>query len=214
MAKRVEQLTAYQDASYAARYKSRVDAIAKREAAQVPGSDALAKAVARYLFKLMAIKDEYEVARLYTDGTFLSHLNETFEGDFKLELNMAPPMIAPKDPETGHLRKMTFGPWMLKALGLVAKFKGLRGTVWDVFGRTEERQMERRLLAEYEAILEEISERLSPETHAIAVDLALLPEHIRGYGHVKERHVAETKAREADLLAKLRNPEQARTAAE
>jgi len=211
---RVRELTAYQDAAYADRYKQRVETVAAAERKAVPGSDSLAKAVARYLYKLMAIKDEYEVARLYSDGRFAERLNAAFEGDFKLQLNMAPPLIAPRDPQTGELRKITFGPWMLKALGVLAKFKGLRGGRWDVFGRTEERRMERRLLAEYEALLDEIVERLTPETHAIAVELALVPEQIRGYGHVKEKHVVKAEARTADLLAKLRDPAAAKAAAE
>jgi indolepyruvate ferredoxin oxidoreductase len=214
VAVRVKELTAYQNAAYAERYTARVERIRAAEAKAVPGSDALARTVARYLHKLMAIKDEYEVARLYTDGRFLKHLNSTFEGAFKIELNMAPPLIAPKDPQTGHLKKLTFGPWMLKALGLVAKLKGLRGTAFDVFGKTEERRMERRLLAEYEAMLDEVERSLSAGTHPIAVELAGLPEQIRGYGHVKETHVERAKAYEADLLAKLRDPAAAKAAAE
>ena len=141
-------------------------------------------------------------------------MNRSFEGNFKLEFNMAPPLIAPRDPQTGHLKKLVFGPWMLKALGLVAKMKGLRGGKLDLFGRSDERKMERRILAEYEALLDEIADSLSAETHATALELASLPEHIRGYGHVREKHITTVKAQEAGLLAKLRNPEMAKTAAE
>lgn len=214
VAKRVAELTAYQDAAYADRYRQRVARIAAAEQKAMPGSEALAVAAARYLHKLMAIKDEYEVARLYTDGGFLEHLNRSFEGNFRLEFNMAPPLIAPRDPQTGHLKKLVFGPWMLKALGLVARMKGLRGGKFDLFGRTDERRMERRILAEYEALLDEIAESLTADTHATALELASLPEHIRGYGHVREKHITTVKAQEADLLARFRNPEMAKTAAE
>ena len=211
---RVDSLTAYQDAAYAARYKALVDKVAAAEGKAVPGRDDLAKAVARYAYKLMAIKDEYEVARLYTDGSFQRKLREQFEGDFKLRFHLAPPSFAHRDPQTGHLKKATYGSWMMPAFRVLASLKGLRGGPLDLFGRSEERRMERRLRDEYVATVDEIVSRLTPETHGIAVELASVPEQIRGFGHVKERNVERAEARKAQLLGQLRNPEAAKTAAE
>ncbi|MCP8939720.1 indolepyruvate ferredoxin oxidoreductase family protein [Alsobacter sp. SYSU M60028] len=204
LARRVAFLTEYQDAAYAERYRAAVARVAAAEAARAPGRTGLAEAVARYLFKLMAIKDEYEVARLYTDGEFLKALRGQFDGDLKLTFHLAPPILGRRDPQTGLPRKSTFGPWMMKALALLAKGRRLRGGWLDVFGRTAERRMERRLIADYEALLAEIVERLTPETHALCVALASIPEKIRGYGYVKERHLAAAKAEEATLLERLR----------
>jgi indolepyruvate ferredoxin oxidoreductase len=204
IARRVEFLTAYQDDAYAARYRALVERVRAVEAQRV-GGDALADAVARYYFKLLAYKDEYEVARLYTDGSFRRQLESQFEGDYRLELNLAPPLFAARD-EAGHLKKRTFGPWMLKAMRLLARLKGLRGTSFDIFGRTEERRQERRLIVEYEALITELLERLARGNHALAVELAGIPEHIRGYGHVKQAQIVQAKAREAALLAQLRDP--------
>ncbi len=214
VARRVTFLTDYQDAAYAARYQALVDTVAAAEQRTVPGTDALARAVARYAFKLMAIKDEYEVARLYTDGSFQKKLTDAFEGDFKLQFNLAPPLFAPRDPETGKLQKMTFGPWMMSAFRLLARFKGLRGGSLDIFGRTEERRMERRLREEYIARIEGLLAGLTADTHPIAVELAMVPEQIRGYGHVKEAHVARAEARTKTLEAQLRDPAAAKAAAE
>ncbi|MEQ9335178.1 indolepyruvate ferredoxin oxidoreductase family protein [Thalassobaculum sp.] len=211
---RVEGLTAYQDAAYAGRYKALVDRVAAAERKAVPGRDDLARTVARYAYKLMAIKDEYEVARLYTDGSFQRKLREQFEGDFSLRFHLAPPSFAPRDPATGHLKKLTFGPWVMPAFRMLASLKGLRGGRLDPFGRSEERKMERRLRDEYSATVDEILERLTPETHGIAVELAGVPEQIRGFGHVKERNVERAEQRKAQLLGQLRNPEAAKTAAE
>ena len=203
--KRVDFLTAYQNASYAADYRSFVERVRLAEAPL--GSTRLTEAVARYLFKLMAYKDEYEVARLHSDPTFLAGIAAQFEGDYKIAYNLAPPLLADRDPTSGHLKKRRFGPWMRRAFGLLQHLKGLRGTAFDPFGRTAERRMERQLIADYEALLDELIARLSPTTLDIAVALAEIPEHIRGYGHVKERHFAEAKAREAKLLAELRAPQ-------
>ncbi len=205
-AKRVAFLTADQDAAYAARYEALVRKVAAAERARMPGRDDLARAVARSYFKLLAYKDEYEVARLYTDGSFEKQLAETFESYGALTFHLAPPMIAERDPATGHAKKRTFGPWMRSAFAVLAKLKGLRGTRFDPFGRTDERRMERRLIADFEATVDEILAHLSPSTHATAVDLALAPQKIRGYGHVKEKSVVEAKAREAELMARLRDP--------
>jgi indolepyruvate ferredoxin oxidoreductase len=151
----------------------------------------------------MAYKDEYEVARLYTDGSFAKQVAATFEGDVRMEVHLAPPILGRKD-DKGHPKKTTFGPWMFKAFSLLARFKFLRGTALDIFGYSEERRTERKLIADYEAMIEEILTRLSPDKHAIAVALASIPEKIRGFGHVKARHLVPAKAEEADLLAKFR----------
>ncbi len=212
--RRAAFLTDYQDAAYAARYRSLVEKVQSAEAAKLSGSTSLTEAVARYYFKLLAIKDEYEVARLYSTEEFTQKLRQQFEGDFKLSVHLAPPIMAARDPETGHLKKREFGPWILQAFKVLSKFKGLRGGRFDIFGHTDERKMERQLIADYEQMLDELIAGLSHDTHAIAVDLASVPEHIRGYGHVKERHIAEAKQREATLLQSFRNPEPSRNAAE
>lgn len=214
IARRMAFLTDYQDAAYARRYESLVEKVRQAETAKLPGSTALTEAVARYYFKLLAIKDEYEVARLYSTDEFTEKLHQQFEGDFKLSLHLAPPIMAARDPESGHLKKREFGPWILPALKLLAKFKGLRGGRFDIFGHTDERKMERQLIADYEQVADELIAGLSHDTHATAIELASVPEHIRGYGHVKERHIAEAKTRETALLQSFRNPEPSRNAAE
>ncbi|WP_102947227.1 indolepyruvate ferredoxin oxidoreductase family protein [Stenotrophomonas sp. VV52] len=202
--RRVKFLTDYQDAAYAARYRALVDRVRSVEWDKA-GSTALTETVARYYFKLMAYKDEYEVARLYTSGEFQRHLQQQFEGDFEVRFHLAPPLFAKKD-EQGRLIKQEYGPWMLKAFGLLAKLKFLRGGTFDVFGRTEERRGERQLIADYEQTVALLLEGLSDDRVALAVEIASIPEHIRGYGHVKEAHLHKAKAREAVLLAQWRNP--------
>ncbi|NQW09065.1 MAG: indolepyruvate ferredoxin oxidoreductase family protein [Alphaproteobacteria bacterium] len=214
VARRVAFLTEYQNAAYAARYKTLVDRVTEVERRAVPGADALAKAVARYGFKLMAIKDEYEVARLYTDGSFAHRLNQQFEGDFKLQFHLAPPLFAPRDPATGQLKKIVLGPWAMTAFRVLAGLKGLRGTAFDIFGKTEERAMERRLREDYIGLMDEIAARLTPNTHGLCVELASVPEHIRGYGHVKQRHADRAEARKQTLLHQLRDPAARKAAAE
>jgi len=197
--KRVESLTAYQDAAYAARYAALVARV--REAEQARGlGNRLATAVAKSLFKLMAYKDEYEVARLYTDGRFVEQLKSQFEGDFSLKFNLAPPLFAKKDA-SGHMVKAEFGSWMWGAFKLLAKMKGLRGGAFDVFGYSAERRMERALIGEYRTMIEGLLETLDGGNHALAVELAALPEQIRGFGHVKEQAVAAYRARKAELLS-------------
>ena len=205
VARRVAFLTAYQNAAYAARYRRWVDKAKAVEAARAPGKCGLADAVARYLFKLMAYKDEYEVARLYTDGAFQKQVEAEFGGDnLRYEFHLAPPLFARRDKATGLPRKMTFGPWMLPLFRLLAKLKGLRGTPFDPFGRTLERRTERKLIADYEATLDEVLGSLTTENHAIAVGLAVIPEKIRGFGHVKQRHLVAARADEAALLEQFR----------
>jgi indolepyruvate ferredoxin oxidoreductase len=184
----------------------RLGRLAAAERARVPGSDALARAYAKNYAKLLAYKDEYEVARLYTDGSFRERLAQQFDGDFALKLHLAPPLWAKRDPATGHLKKQAYGGWVLRAFGLLARFKGLRGTKLDVFGYSAERREERRLIADYEASVAELAAALTPANHAVAVALASLPETIRGFGHVKEASIVKTAARRDDLLVAFRNP--------
>ncbi len=206
LADRAPRLVDYQNAAYAERYKSLVERARSAEQQKAKGMTGFAEAVARYAYKLMAYKDEYEVARLYTDGEFLKKLNTQFEGDFTLSFHLAPPLLNPPDPETGIATKKQFGPWMLKAFKLLAKFKGLRGTRLDIFGYTEERKTERQLIEDYFALVEELCAKMTPETHALAVQLAKVPEDIRGYGHVKVKHLKAAKEKEAKLLMTFRNP--------
>jgi indolepyruvate ferredoxin oxidoreductase len=154
----------------------------------------------------MAYKDEYEVARLYTDGQFLAQLKGNFEGDYKLQFNLAPPLLAKRDPITGHLKKMEFGPWVLNVFRVLAKLRGLRGTPLDIFGYTEERKTERQLIKDYRSTVEGLLDKLGAANYATAVEIAAIPEHIRGYGHVKEDHLKKAKAKEAALLAQFANP--------
>ncbi|HEX2525722.1 MAG TPA: indolepyruvate ferredoxin oxidoreductase family protein [Geminicoccus sp.] len=201
--RRVAFLTDYQNRRYAERYLRVVKRVRMVEHAKL-GSDQLADAVAHTLFKLMAIKDEYEVARLWTHPSFEAQLEREFSKTGRLTFHLAPPILGRRDPVTGHLKKTTFGPWMRQAFQVLKRFKGLRGTALDPFGRTEERRMERQLIGEYEQLVDELLERLTPQNHALAVELADVPGKIRGYGHVKERHLAEAKKREAELLARYR----------
>ena len=204
VARRVEFLTAYQDADYARRYSDLVALVRQTESARMPGQTALAEAVARYWFKLLAIKDEYEVARLYTDGEFARRVAAQFEGDYTLKFQLAPPLWVKPDPVTGHVAKREYGPWMMKAFGLLAGMKRLRGTAFDVFGRSAERRMERQLIKDYAGLIDEVLAGLAPHNHGLAVALARVPEEIRGFGHVKNRHVTLAKAKEATLLAEFR----------
>lgn len=204
LAARIAHLTGYQNEALARRYEALVRKVEAAEKAKTPGLSGLAETVARYYAKLLAYKDEYEVARLYADPKFRAALGRQFEGDYRIEFNLAPPLLSETDANTGRPRKRVFGPWMMGVFGVLAKFKFLRGTAFDPFGRTAERRMERRLIAEYEATIAEILERLSPATHAAAVGLAAIPEEIRGFGPVKEAHLAKAKAHEAALRARLR----------
>jgi indolepyruvate ferredoxin oxidoreductase len=204
IALRSKFLTEYQDAAYAERYKALLAKVRAAETRLGTGNK-LAETVARYAFKLMAYKDEYEVARLYTTGDFRKRIAETFDGDYTIRFNLAPPLFAKKDAD-GHLVKAEYGPWIFTAFKLLAKFKGLRGGALDVFGYTAERKMERQLIADYFRTVEELVGKLDAGNVGLAVQIAEVPEHIRGYGHVKEAHLATAKAKEAELLARFRNP--------
>lgn len=208
IAKRVEFLTAYQNAAYAARYQKVIDQVQRVDA--LWGKTALSEAVARNLFKLMAYKDEYEVARLYTEGSFASKIAQQFEGNYQLHVHLAPPLWA-KTNERGELVKQRFGPWTMTAFKGLARLKGLRGTVLDVFGRSEERRQERAWIERYQAALKEICELLasspfilSVERYNNATELAAIPQDIRGFGHVKARTQAAAMEKWTGLLTRFR----------
>ena len=203
--RRAKFLTNYQNAAYARQYRVLVDRAKAAEATRAPGKCGFADAVARYLFKLMAYKDEYEVARLYTDGSFEKQVKSEFAGDnLRFEFHLSPPLLARRDKTTGLPRKMSFGPWLLPAFRLLSKMKFLRGTALDPFGYSVERRTERKLIEDYEAMLAEMFANLTPENHHLAVGLAAIPEKIRGFGHVKQRHLVTAKAEEAALLEQFR----------
>ncbi len=201
---RVEFLTDYQDAAYAEQYRSFVDKVRAAEG-RISKTESLSEAVARYLFKLMAYKDEYEVARLHTDTRFTERIAEQFEGDYKLVHHLAPPLLGKTDSQ-GQPVKQAFGPWMRRAFVVLAKMKGLRGGPLDIFGRTEERRTERALIQEYRSTLDELLNTLTADNRAEAAEIARLPEQIRGYGHVKARHLASVRPKWAALMAKWREP--------
>jgi indolepyruvate ferredoxin oxidoreductase len=191
----VKDLTAYQDAAYADRYRRRVEQVRAAEAGL--GGDKLARAVAVTLYQLMAYKDEYEVARLYTDGRFKAALDGAYKGG-EVKVWLAPPLIARKGSD-GHPKKIAFGGWMLRyGFPVMAKMKGLRGGALDVFGRTAERRQERRLIADYEAALDRILAGLTPASLPLAARIAAAPANIRGFGHVKDAAVTKV---EGDLAA-------------
>ncbi len=205
--RRVRELTAYQSPALAERYRRLVERVREAEARIAPASEALAGAVARSYAKLLAYKDEYEVARLYSDGRFRASLERQFDGEYRLSVHLAPPLIASRDPETGALRKREYGPWVLRAMGLLARLRRLRGTPLDPFGYTEERRMERALIGEYERTVERLLAGLDGERLPLAVEIASLPEEMRGFGHVKLAAVTRTRAREAELLARYEGRE-------
>ncbi|MFL5316259.1 MAG: indolepyruvate ferredoxin oxidoreductase family protein [Microvirga sp.] len=205
IATRAEFLTGYQDRAYADRYLAAVAKVRKAEAAASPASTELTEAVAKNLFKLMSYKDEYEVARLYTDGSFAKKVSEKFDGDFKLKFYLAPPIFAQRDKTTGHLQKQEFGGWMIHAFRVLAKLKFLRGGAFDPFGRTEERRTERKLVADYLGMIDQRISGLKAEQIPLLTRLARLPETIRGFGHVKEANIKLAAAQKARLEAELEN---------
>jgi indolepyruvate ferredoxin oxidoreductase len=210
IARRVEFLTAYQNAAYANRYR---DFVEKVRAAEVPlGRSTLAEAVARNLFKLMAYKDEYEVARLHAETGFRERIAGMFEGDYQVHYHLAPPLFAKRN-EKGELQKSKYGPATFAAFRILARLRGVRGTALDIFGRTEERRTERALVGEYRASIEQVLATLAPGNHALAVQIARIPEQIKGFGHVKARNLALARAQWEQLLQEWRQPGAARQAA-
>ncbi len=207
ISRRSELLVAYQDMAYADRYRTLIERVRLAESKLAPGITLLTEAVARNYYKLLAYKDEYEVARLYTDSDFLQRVADTFEGDYQLVFNLAPPLLSRNDPATGQPQKRRFGPWMLKAMGLLARFKGLRGGALDPFKGSADRKLDRRLLADYEKLVEEVITGLEAGNHVTAIELASLPEQIRGYGHIRERYAKHATQRQAELLAAFHRKE-------
>ncbi|MGI8894968.1 MAG: indolepyruvate ferredoxin oxidoreductase family protein [Casimicrobiaceae bacterium] len=206
IARRVDFLIAYEDADLAQRYRSLVDRVRSTESRVAGASNRLTDAVARNYFKLLAIKDEYEVARLYTDGEFERQVEAAFEGDYSLRYHFAPPLWVKPDKVTGAPVKRSYGAWMRPVLKVLAMFKGVRGTLLDPFGHTEERRLERRLIADYEQTVAELERGLDAGNLALAVEVATLPATIRGYGYVKRKNVDAAKTREAALLEQFRKP--------
>ena len=202
---RADVLRDYQNKSYVQRYLHLVERVRTLEIDRVPGSTEFTEAVASYYFKLLAYKDEYEVARLYTNGDFMQKIKGRFEGDYKLKLHLAPPLFSRRDAHSGEPVKTAYGAWILSAMNLLARFKFLRGTAFDPFGKTAERKMDRRLIEEYEQIIEELLRGLSKKNHALAVEIARIPEQIRGYDLVKQKHVVSAKSQENDLLKEFRS---------
>ncbi|OZI40769.1 pyruvate ferredoxin oxidoreductase [Bordetella genomosp. 1] len=208
VARRERDLTAYQNAAYATEYRKLVDAVAARERELAPEARSLrlATAVARGLFKFMAYKDEYEVARLYTDPAFQAQLDAQFEGDYSLRFHMAPPLLARKDPHTGVPRKMTLGPRTRTLLRWMAHGKRLRGTWADPFGRTAERRAERALIGEYRELVGRLLKNLRADNIGEAATIAGLAESVRGYGHIKEAAIARFRTERDTLLASFESP--------
>ena len=204
VARRERFLADYQDSAYARRYRTLVDRVRDAETA-IAGNDGrltLTDAVARQFARLLAVKDEYEVARLYTDGRFMKSLSEQFERWDALRFHMAPPLLARRGSD-GRPRKIEFGRWLMPAMKLLAAMKRLRGTPFDVFGRTGERRIERELARDYEVLIGDVIAGLGPESHATALAIAQVPERIRGYGHVKLANIATARARWRELTDAL-----------
>jgi indolepyruvate ferredoxin oxidoreductase len=199
--RRVKLLTQYQDENYAARYRALVEHVRKVESERI-ASTRLTEAVARYYAKLLAYKDEYEVARLYADGDFRQKIEAMFEGDYRLAFHLAPPLFARKDPLSGEPRKMRFGPWMMPLFKILSSMKRLRGTPLDIFGYTAERRTERALIREYEDTVERLLAGLTPQNHALGVQIAAIPDEIRGFGYLKARTLAPARKKRDELLAR------------
>jgi len=206
IALRRSRLTEYQDAAYASRYLALVERVKEAESRLKPGSTTLTEAAALNYYKLMAYKDEYEVARLYTSGDFERRVREQFDGSYELHFHLAPPLLAKRDPVTGQLRKREYGPWMFRGFKLLARLRGLRGTALDVFGYTAERRMERALIGEYEQLAERVLGGLNPANLSTGVALLSWPAKVKGFGHVKEKHLAESRKEQATLLEQFANP--------
>jgi indolepyruvate ferredoxin oxidoreductase len=201
--KRAAFLAEYQDAAYADAYRALVQKVCEAEAPLHKTS--LTEAVARNLFKLMAYKDEYEVARLHTDIAFLQKIDDMFEGDFTLNYHLAPPLIA-KTNAKGELQKQKFGPLMLTGFKVLKHFKWLRGTALDVFGYTHERRTERALIVQYQSSVDAMLGQLNANNHALALEMARIPEQIKGFGHVKARHLAAARDKWNSLKAQWSVP--------
>lgn len=197
--KRRDFLVDYQDEAYSERYLALVRRVRAAEEKIAPGQDALSIAAARYYFKLLAYKDEYEVARLYAHPDFVRKLQSQFEGDYKISFRLAPPLIAKRDPITSEPRKIAFGGWMLHGFRLLSRLRFLRGTRFDPFGYSPDRKLERQLVADYEMMVDQVLNSLRADNYQLGVELLALPEQIRGYGPIKEQHMTRIAAREKRL---------------
>jgi len=200
--RRYDFLVGYQDEAYANRYLSFVQNVAKEE--ERLGLTRLAEAAAESYYRLLAVKDEYEVARLYTNGDFIRRLTQQFEGDFKLHFHLAPPLLARRDPHTGELKKKTYGPWFFKILKFLAKRKGLRRSIFNIFRYTSERRMERQMVADFEITMGKILAQLSWKNHSVACEIIELPQSIHGFGHIKERTLKAAREAEKALWEKMK----------
>jgi indolepyruvate ferredoxin oxidoreductase len=203
VADRKRRLADYQDFAYAARYSVLVEKVRAAEEKVGTGDTALAERVARNYYTLLAVKDEYEVARLYAEGDFLARVAAQFEGDYTLDFHLAPPLLARPDPATGRITKRRFGPWMMTAFKWLARARKFRGTRWDLFGRSAERRFERQLIADYEADVALILEQLAADTLPAALELAGWPEQVRGFGHVKQKSAPAARRRREAARARL-----------
>ncbi|MFT4768640.1 MAG: indolepyruvate ferredoxin oxidoreductase, partial [Glaciecola sp.] len=207
---RAARLVDYQDTRYAKRYR---DTIAAVQAADPRPEDSasLTATAAKSLYKLMAYKDEYEVARLYSAPEFLAKIEAKFEGDYSLSFNLAPPLWSKRDPHSGELQKTEFGPWMLTAFRVLAPLRRLRGTALDLFGYTAERRGERQDIADYEGLLGALCERMEVATtlteYALMQELLALPQQLRGFGHVKDRNRDQLALRHSTLMGRLEGQE-------
>jgi len=210
--RRVKLLTDYQDEKYAEKYRLLVEKVLSTEKEKA-NSSKLAEAVARYYAKLLAYKDEYEVGRLHADPAFRKKIEGMFEGDYRVAYHLAPPLLARKDPITGEPRKMRFGGWVMNLFGILSTLKGLRGTAFDIFGYTDERRTERALIGEYERSVQALLQGLTRDNHALAVEIASLPEEIRGYGHIKMKSIVAARQKRDNLLARFDSEREQRAAA-
>lgn len=213
IAARMADLTEYQNAAYAERYKALIDKAALAENQKAKGMSGLTRTVAIYAYKLMAYKDEYEVARLQTGSDIKAKLEAAFEGNYKVKYHLSPPIFARKDPHTGRPRKYEIGSWITPVFKFLAGMKGLRGTAFDIFGYTEERKMERGLIKTYKDTIELLISGLNHDNHKLAIDIASFPEAIRGYGYIKEKSVKDTQTNLQKLLSAYQNQPSQKTSA-
>jgi indolepyruvate ferredoxin oxidoreductase len=210
--RRMKFLEAYQNKALSTKYLSLVERVRSVEQQKI-GATKLTEAVARYYAKLLAYKDEYEVARLHSDGEFRRKIEALFEGDYKVVYHLAPPLLARLDARTGEPKKMRFGSWTSTLFAILSRIRFLRGSALDPFGHTRERKMERSLIAEYEQTVERLLGGLAPHNHATAIEIASLPEEIRGFGHIKMKSVEAARRKRDELLASFGDPTRQKAAA-
>jgi indolepyruvate ferredoxin oxidoreductase len=205
-ANRAEQLRAYRNEAYARRYLDVVQRVRQAENERAKGFDGLAMSVARQLYSVMAYKDEYEVARLFSSKEFRDQLNDTFEGDYRIEFNLAPPILSRPDRRTGRPGKIRFGPWMMGVFRMLSALRALRGTAFDIFGYSRERRAEKRMIDDYLADVELVIRSLNTGNHKLAMELLEWPETVRGFGDIKLAALEEAHTRRAALRSELESP--------